>query len=300
MLWQNEPTLVVGCHQNTAAEVDIQKSLSNGVHIVRRITGGGAVYHDLGNLNFSLIKTGLKAEGSNAKQVYTELSRPIIAALAQMGIKAELSGRNDITVEGKKIAGCAVHKHGDRMLLHGALLFNANLTALADYLTPNNNKFAGKAVQSVSSRVANVSDFLHGKSHIKLLKSFIISNANIMYGCTSQEISTEDIKAAEDLVKSKYATDEWNFGKVRADSFSRQAKTPAGVVEVQMVFNNENQIEQIRFFGDFFSNKDVGQLEQALSGTPYAPYAVKEKLEQLNVAQYINGLSTEELMKVMF
>lgn len=295
MLWQNEPTLVVGCNQNTAAEVDVQKAKAQGVHIVRRITGGGAVYHDLGNLNFSLIKTGVST-GNLSHEIYAELSRPVIAALAQMGVKAELGGRNDILVDGRKISGCAMHGFGNRTLLHGALLFSTNLTALSGLLTPHDKKFEGKAIKSVSSRVANVADFLAKPFSIDDFKERIATNIE---NKTARNLSAKELDNAQLLAHTKYETDEWNFGKLLAHTFAKHEKTTAGNVDVRMSFSG-GHIEHIRFFGDFFSEKEVAHLEELLCGCLYAPGAIQEKLSNINVSQYICGLSANEFMELLF
>jgi lipoate-protein ligase A len=295
VLWQNEPTLVVGCHQNTAAEVDVPKAVAQGVHIVRRITGGGAVYHDLGNVNFSLIKTGSSA-GSCAKELYAELSRPVLAALAQLGVAAELSGRNDITVEGKKISGCAQHTRNNRTLLHGALLFNTNLNVLAELLTPHNKKFEGKAIQSVSSRVANVVDFVQHSVEVDEFKRLILAN---IQNHTRYELTPKEVAEVQKLAREKFQTNDWIFGKVMAHTFSKHEKTSAGSVEVRINFAHSS-IDSIRFFGDFFSDNDVHTLEKLLQGCPYAPEAIGARLKEVEVGQYIRGLTSEELMGLMF
>ncbi|MDR0418797.1 MAG: lipoate--protein ligase [Prevotellaceae bacterium] len=297
MLWQNEPSVIVGCHQNTAAEVDLSKALEHNIKVARRITGGGAVYHDLGNVNFSLIENS--SENGNASNTYAELSLPIIETLAKLGVKAELSGRNDIIADGKKIAGCAVNSWKKRTLLHGAMLFSADLSMLAKVLTPHNSKFEGKAVQSVSSRVANVQQLLTSPIDALEFKQLLKNNIEKHFNCSSRDFTQIELGEIEKLCQSKFALDEWNYNKVSPHSFSKVMRTSGGNVEVKMNFSG-GRIENIQLFGDFFSEDNIKELEKTLRGSLYSPEAVKTTLSSITLSNYIKEIKVDELLSLMF
>lgn len=297
MLWQNEPSVIVGCHQNTAAEVDLNKTLEHTIKVARRITGGGAVYHDLGNINFSLIENS--HESRNTSNTYAELSLPIIETLAKLGVKAELSGRNDILVDGKKIAGCAINSWKKRTLLHGAMLFSADLNMLAKVLTPHNTKFEGKAVQSVSSRVANVQQFLASPIDASEFKQLLKNNIEKHFNCSSRDFTPIELAEIENLCQSKFALDEWNYSKISPHSFSKVMRTSGGNIEVKISFS-DGRIENIQLFGDFFSENNIKELEKVLCGSLYSPEAVKTALSSITLSKYIKGVKVDELLSLIF
>ena len=172
MLWQNEPTVVIGKNQNAYAEVELDVLRERGIHLARRITGGGAVYHDLGNVNYTFI-----AKSGQQGIDFAHFTAPILRALAELGIRAELSGRNDLLVDGRKFSGNAQYSANGKTLHHGTLLFDSDLTVLSDVLRPDEEKIRSKAVRSVRSRVTNLAPLLQKECQtgefIDLLADFI-------------------------------------------------------------------------------------------------------------------------------
>ena len=158
ILWQNESSVIIGLNQNVSEEVDEAYVSSHGIRVVRRMTGGGAVYHDLGNLNYSFITEA----GNTAELSMQALARPVCSALRSLGLRAELSGRNDICIDGRKVSGTAQRLSGGRVLHHGTLLFDTDADALASAHRPRADKFESKAAKSVRSRTCNIRDFLGG------------------------------------------------------------------------------------------------------------------------------------------
>ena len=172
MLWQNEPSVVVGVNQNIYAEIDFDYLRSNNIHPVRRITGGGAVYHDLGNVNYTYI-----SQSKSANEIdFISYTKPIVDALKALSINATLNGRNDLYVDGFKFSGNAQHHEGSRVLHHGTILFDADFQALSSALTVDEEKLKSKAVKSVRNRVVNLSSYLNGISVNNFIKHILIAN----------------------------------------------------------------------------------------------------------------------------
>lgn len=212
LLWQNEPCIVIGRNQNAADEINGDYVRTRSLPVVRRMTGGGAVYHDTGNLNFSFIING------EADRV--ELCRPVIDVLRSIGVVAEISGRNDITVDGRKVSGTAMCSRGGRSLFHGTLLISADLEAMSEALKPDENKLIGHGVKSVRSRVANLSEYTEEVSPDiigAMLAGYMTERGGEIY-----ELGESDIEAIEKLRDSKYSTDEWNCG---AERFSKAERS---------------------------------------------------------------------------
>ncbi len=209
MLWQNEPSIIVGKHQNTLAEIDFHLARQKNIPVIRRISGGGTVYHDEGNLNFTFIKQGQKGKLVD----YTRFLQPIIAALNQMGVPARHEGKSDIRVNGLKISGNSEHVYRNRVLHHGTLLFNSNLEALNEVLRDKSLSYRDKSVQSVRSSVANITGFLASPLSIKEFKDRItdqIKSEEKNIG--TYTLTVADIAGINDLANKKYACWEWNFG----------------------------------------------------------------------------------------
>ena len=292
LLWQNEPVVVVGRYQNTIAEINLDFIKEKGVKVVRRLTGGGAVFHDLGNLNFTFIKNGADAD-------FKVFTQPIIGLLNSLGVDARFEGRNDITIDGKKISGNAMLVSNNRTMEHGTLLFSSQMADLSAALKTNPLKFEDKAVKSIRSRVTNISEYLKTAMDViefrDRIMDYIIENEQ---GCTKYDFTEDDTQNITKLKNEKYETWDWNFGTSPSYSFAKMIRTTGGNVEIHMNIL-KGVISEIKLFGDFFG-KNINKLEERLKGTPHNENAVANKLNEIGLADYLNNINTEELLKGFF
>lgn len=209
MLWQNEPSIIVGKHQNTLAEINHSWITGNDIPVVRRISGGGTVVHDLGNLNFSFIKIGEREKLVD----FRKFTQPIIEVLNQLGVPARFEGKNDLRVKGLKISGNAEHVYINKVLHHGTLLFSSNLSQLNHFINVDSKKYSDKSVKSIRSTVANIADFLSHSMDIDEFKKRILQHLYSIYPASEEYyLSTDDIMQIENLVNEKYKTWQWNYG----------------------------------------------------------------------------------------
>ncbi|NLD21558.1 MAG: lipoate--protein ligase [Bacteroidales bacterium] len=290
-LWQNEPSIIVGRNQNTAAEINSSFVEEHNIAVVRRLSGGGAVFHDLGNINYSYYCN--KTEGGPA-ETFKLMTVPIIDTLADLGLKAELSGRNDLLVDGKKISGNALYYSHQRMLCHGTILLNASMQNLSASLQSRPEKFFDKAVKSTRSRVANINDFLADTLQPKELIAKIVSH--IDFG-SYYHYSKEDLAEIDKLAQEKYSSYDWNYGHSPKYSFSRCKKFPSGLIELNM--NVENGfIKALYIQGDYFFSKDTSNFCKQLEGCSLDKRKIVEKLNSLPLDDYFYGLSSKELCQL--
>ena len=292
MLWQNDNTIVVGKYQNTAEEIDQAYVDAHGIRVARRLSGGGAVYHDKGNLNFTFIVDRADAPGLNFK-IFVE---PVIQALARFGVHAAFTGRNDLTIDGLKFSGNAQYARRGRLLHHGCIMLDSNLTSVADALRVKEAKFDSKAVKSVRSRVTTIN--AHAPAPISMedfkgaLKECAMASGELE-PCTLTE---EDLAAIRKLRDEKYATWAWNYGCSPAYDMRREMKFPAGLVTAHLSAEG-GKIKAVRFYGDFFGG-ELGELEGAMVGLPLDGH-LTEALEALRVGDYMSGITAEELSRLL-
>ena len=288
MLWQNDKTVVIGKNQNAYAELNVDYARENGIKIARRITGGGAVYHDMGNLNYTYIST---QKGENEIDFAT-FCQPVIGFLRSVGIKAELSGRNDILVDGKKISGNAQHSASGRVLHHGTLLYDSDLSVLSSVLRADPEKLKTKAIRSVSSRVMNLSDILPLEGGALELAEKIM--AELMKKSGGELISAPESREIDALAE-RNSSAAWLFPNrafLSGYTASKKRRYPFGSVELTLKMSGD-VIESARISGDFFGNKPISELENILCGVKRAE--ISHRLENISVDGYIFGMTLKEL-----
>lgn len=297
ILWINEPAIIVGKHQNTQAEINTRFVQENGIHVVRRITGGGAVYHDLNNLNYTIISN--EEEGENDFDFRT-FSQPVIETLAGLGVKAEFSGRNDITIDGKKICGNAQAYVGNRVMHHGCLLFNTDLSVLAKALEVSKDTVDSKGVKSVRSRVDNILPNLPVKITVHEFADKILAQMKHKFPeMSAYHFSEAEKQGIERSRQEKFGNWEWTYGHNPVAEIVREKRYPAGRLQVFLNLAN-GRIKGIRFYGTFFGkNSDLTIPEDTLKGVKYTSAEVKKALASLDISQYFAGFSHDELTEAI-
>lgn len=302
ILWQNDNTVVIGCNQNTLEEINASFVREHKINVVRRTTGGGAVYHDLGNLNFSFITDYDRQKGTDMS-AFTGL---VVDALKKLSLPASASGRNDILVDGKKVSGTAqrvVKVNGkERILYHGTLLFRSDPDMIAGALNADPLKFASKATKSVRSRVGNISDYMPEGvtlNDFKELMRKILENAGEADESKLPGMESVDLFEVESLRDTKYARYEWNYGRSPAFEFQNKKRFQGGTLDVRLNIE-KGVIKDMAIFGDFLSVKPAAELASALASIPYEPSEVKKALSGFLISDHLGAVTLDELLETMF
>lgn len=290
-LWRNDNAIIVGTNQNALSEINVEYVKEKDIKVVRRLTGGGAVYHDLGNINYTFIENNKK--GFNDFRGFCE---PITKALNEMGVEAEFSGRNDMTIQGKKFSGTAQCKHKERVMHHGTLLFSSKKADISGALKPRDIKFTGKSVKSVASRITNISEHLEEDMDVLTFRDRVMTS---VAGGLSQvtPFTEEEVIAIEKLREEKYATWDWNFGQSPKFSMTKEGRFQGGTLEVTLEVK-KGIIEEIRIYGDFFGTKNIGLLEEKLKGLAHQEDVLLKALKEAPLSDYMVHVSEEEFVSL--
>ncbi len=296
-LWRNDNTIVIGRNQNPLKEINLAAAERDGVKLFRRLSGGGAVYHDLGNLNYSFVSQTSAARPSD----YATLAQPIIAFLRSLGVPAEFKGRNDIEIGGRKISGTAQYVYKDRLLHHGTLLFSLNENKLGKYLNVDPDKIRAKGIDSVRKRVTNISE------HLPPGLGWDASDfTQALAGWFSRERRAKPIVLAQAArqeiarrAKEHFASWEWNYQNFDPASFFNKKRFPGGSVEVYLTVES-GTIRRLTFAGDFLSVRDPGELTRLLIGQKHDPAAVRAILQSVDLPGYFGQIDADQLIEAMF
>ncbi|KGR75783.1 lipoate--protein ligase [Ureibacillus sinduriensis] len=296
LFYINQPSIIIGKNQNTIEEINTDYVEDNGIIVVRRLSGGGAVYHDLNNLNFSF----LTKDDGNSFHNYKKFTQPVVDALEKLGINAELSGRNDILAEGRKVSGNAQYSTRGRMFSHGTLMFKTDVDAVVSSLKVKKDKIESKGIKSVRSRVGNISDYLKEPMTIQdfrmeILKSIFGGEDKIQY----YELTEEDWKKIHEISEERYQKWEWNYGKSPRFNIQKTNRFPSGGIDIRLEVN-KGIIEEIKIFGDFFGVGDVADIEELLVGVKYDRTSIAEAMGDIDTTHYFGAVTKEDFLKLIY
>ena len=294
MLWQNDHAIIIGKHQNTLAEINESYVKEQGIRVVRRLSGGGAVYHDMGNLNYTII-----ADAQEEALDFGRFCDMVIRALAKAGVKAERNGRNDMTIDGKKFSGNAQYVRNGRIMHHGTILFDSNMSVLAGALQVDPAKIQTKGVKSVRSRVTNVRPYLPEDLTLAQFRAFLLESILEEFPGEKYELTEADMASIAASKERRYGTWEWNFGYSPACTVSKKQRFEGcGSVEAFMDIN-KGCIRNITFRGDFFAAEDPSTLAEVLKDCPLEEAALAQRLGSIDISRYFMGLNLEAFLQLL-
>ena len=294
ILWQNDNSVIIGQNQNTLEEIDPAFIKEHGINVVRRTTGGGAVYHDLGNLNYSFITDYDRSRGTDMS-VFADA---VTNALKSLGLPAEKSGRNDILVDGKKISGNAqriVKVNGkERILYHGTLLYCSDAAMIAGALRPDPLKFSSKATKSVRSRVGNIADYMPAGTDLYDFWNALKES----FGVDRPDNHLVDVCAVLTLKEDKYDKTEWNYGRSPQFSYKERRRFAGGTLDIRLNIE-KGIIADAHISGDFLSLKPASELSGLIKGLPYEREALERALSGVVISDYLGTITKDEFFSVI-
>ncbi|WP_176345059.1 lipoate--protein ligase [Priestia aryabhattai] len=296
LFYINEPSIIIGKNQNTIEEINTKYVEDQHIHVVRRLSGGGAVYHDKGNLNFSFIT---KDDG-NSFHNFKKFTEPVVEALKKLGVNAELSGRNDLMAEGRKISGNAQFSTKGRMFSHGTLLFDSEIENVVSALKVKKDKIESKGIKSIRNRVANISEFLEQKVAVEefremLLRYIFEGEENI----TEYKLTEEDWETIHQISKERYQSWDWNYGKSPKFNLQHSHRFPVGQIDVRLEVN-KGKIDACTIYGDFFGVGDVEEVQGKLTGVRYEKASIEQALEDIDIPHYFGNITKEEFVELIY
>ena len=301
LFYINDPSIIVGRNQNTIEEVNQPYVEEKGIRVVRRMSGGGAVYHDRGNFSFCFIK-----DDDGSFRDFNSFTQPVIEALHKMGAsEAVLEGRNDLLIEGKKFSGNAMYARDGRMTAHGTILFDADLDEVTNALKPNKDKIESKGIKSIRSRVTNIKPFVDPKYQQLSTEEFRDLILLEIFGVKDRKdvpelkLTQEDWDKVMEIREERFNNWEWNYGSSPAFEVQKRRKFPFGMVDFR--FNiKKGRIDDIKIYGDFFGLGDIQDVEKALIGVKYMREEINKAFEKIDIHKYFGQVSREELIQLIF
>lgn len=302
LFYINEPSIIIGRNQNTIEEINREYVEEHGIHVVRRLSGGGAVYHDFGNLNFSFI---MPDDGDSFRD-FAKVTKPIIQALHELGISGpELKGRNDLVIDGLKFSGNAMYATNGRMFAHGTIMFDSDIDEVVNALKVKKEKIESKGIKSIRSRVTNIKPFLPEEKQGMTTEEFREDILLKIFGVSSvedvktYELTEKDWEKINQISEQYYRNWDWNYGKSPDFNFSRQKRFSIGSIEVHLNVS-EGIIEDVKIFGDFFGLGDIKDVEQVLTGLKYDKSTLQEAVETIDIKKYFGAIEAQDLLELLY
>lgn len=293
-LWQNAPSVIIGLNQNAYTEVNLPYLEEKGILLARRVTGGGAVYHDLQNLNYTIV-----GRSADLEHDYPGYLTVIIDALRSLGVTAELSGRNDILIDGHKVSGYAKRVWKDRLMVHGTLMYDVDLNTLSSVLAVSGDKLEAHGIASVKSRVTNLKKYLPQFTTIADLQAALEDILSRNHADAEVILSKEQLSQIADIARTKFATWEWNYGRSPMVAFRHKKKFACGTIEVHFSVE-KGSITQLAFEGDFLGGLPASTLVPTLIGCRYDKESLQAVLDSQMVASCFDGLTPDNLVDLLF
>jgi len=290
----HKPSIIVGKYQNTIEEVNKDFIDDNNIIVARRLSGGGAVYHDHGNLNFSFVHKASKKDVNDFKK----FTKPVVDALKDLGLNAHLSGRNDILIDDKKISGNAQYFTNNRLLHHGTLLYDSEMSNLVKSLKVRDLKIKSKGIKSVKSRVANIADFLNDTLPIEDFRDYLLKSFYKSKDIEKYELDEKALTYIENKVKEQFSTWDWNWGKSPDYEIQKIEKFPFGILDTRIDVK-DGKISKCKIYGDYFSKKDISNLENSLIGLKYDKNELLKNQNIIKIDDYFTDFDFEEYINYL-
>ncbi|TYP68956.1 lipoate--protein ligase [Paenibacillus methanolicus] len=296
LFYINEPSIIIGKNQNTIEEINTDYVHEQGIHVVRRLSGGGAVYHDLGNLNFSF----LTRDDGDSFHNFAKFTQPVIDALRKLGVNAELSGRNDIQVGERKISGNAQFASRGRMFSHGTLLFDSAMENVVSALKVKPIKIESKGTKSVRGRVANISEYLADPMTTEEFRTTLLRE---LFGCEPENVPQYKLSEGQwdgvrRLAEERYRNWDWNYGRSPKCNIQNERKFVSGIIDVRLDVT-EGRMDLVKIYGDFFGVGEVAEIEELLTGIRYEEEAIRQALAGVNLNTYFGKLTEDEFVSLL-
>lgn len=293
LFWRTEPTLMIGNYQIAAAEINEAYAKQRGIHIVRRLTGGGTIFTDPGSWQFSYIMRNRE----NREIAFEQFVRPVLEGLKAMGVDASMSARNDLLVDGRKFSGNAQHHSCNRVLHHGSILFDTDIDEMVRTLTVDDEKIITKGIRSVRQRVTNLKEHIKEEMSPPGFRDRLLSS--MLSGMKTRPLTEEEICAAQHTAEQKFRSWDWVYGKAPSCQVSKSKRLNGGKVEVCLDVD-KGAISSCSIYGDFFFAGELEKLTDRLTGCPYNEQSVRDVLRDEMRSQSFYLIGAEELLECIF
>ncbi|WP_139891492.1 lipoate--protein ligase [Bacillus sp. D386] len=296
LFYINQPSIIIGKNQNTIEEINSDYVEENDIIVVRRLSGGGAVYHDLGNLNYSFIT---KDDGESFHN-YKKFTEPVVEALKELGVNAELSGRNDLVVGERKISGNAQFATKGRMFSHGTLMLSSEIENVVSALKVKEDKIKSKGIKSIRSRVANISEFLSEPLTMEEFRQKLLEHIfGGMENVQEYQWTDEDWKKIMEISEERYQQWDWNYGKSPKFNIQHSHRFPVGQIDVRLEVA-KGKIEECKIFGDFFGVGDVEEIQKRLVGVRFSKSELENALKDVNISHYFGNITKQDFVNLLY